>query len=100
MVRNEFEKPGLRVPRFISSLKKKYLLPWQSWVFAATRGLSLVAAVGGHRLVAVRRLLIAMFLFLRSTGSRAHGLQKLWLMDSVAVWHVGSPRTRDQTHVP
>ena len=23
MVRNEFEKPGLRVPRFISSLKKK-----------------------------------------------------------------------------
>ena len=29
MVRNEFEKPGLRVPRFISTLKKKksnYLL--------------------------------------------------------------------------
>ena len=23
MVRNEFEKPGLRVPRFISTLKKK-----------------------------------------------------------------------------
>ena len=49
MVRNEFEKPGLRVPRFISTLnKKQQLFTWQSWVFVAACGLSLVAAIGGQ----------------------------------------------------
>ena len=52
MVRNEFEKPGLRVPRFISTLKKKKTIYWRSWVFVAACRLacrlSLVAAIGGQ----------------------------------------------------
>ena len=102
MVRNEFEKPGLRVPRFISTLKKKkklciYLavlsLCCCLWAFSS-------CSDGGHCLVAVRRLLTAVLLLLQSTGSRVHGLPELRLIDLVALWHVGSSRTRGRTHVP
>ena len=55
--------------------------------------------------------LLQWLLLLRSMGSRAHGLQWLWLpgsgaqaqslccMGLVTPWHVGSSHTRDQTRV-
>ena len=33
-------------------------------------------------------------------ASRVRGFQKLWCMGLVALWHVGSSQTRDQTRVP
>ena len=39
-------------------------------------------------------------LLLRSTGSRPQRLQQLWCSGLVALWHVGSSPTRDQTSVP
>ena len=37
-------------------------------------------------------------LWLQSTGSRMKA-QYLWSIGLVALWHVGSSRTRDRTHV-
>ena len=63
---------------------------WMCWVFVAACRLSLVAAREGYSLVAVSSLLIAWWLLLWCTGSRAHGLQYLWHVGLVAAWHVGS----------
>ena len=55
-------------------------------------------AVGGSSLVVVLGLLIAMT-SLGSVGSRAWA-QKVRPMGLVAPRHVGSSKSRDQTHVP
>ena len=65
-------------------------------------GFSLVMASRGYSLVVVCGLLIAVTSLvveqglqeLRHVGSRARA-QWLWRMDSVALWHVGSPQIRD-----
>ena len=89
---------------------------WLCWVFVAEHRLSLVVASGGF--TAVPKLLTVGFSCwgaldlghegcsscgawaqqLRLAGSRAQ-VQQLWLMTLVALWHVGSSWTRDQTHV-
>ena len=51
-------------------------------------------------LVAVRGLLIAVASLVADHGLQVCGLQQLWHTGLVAPWHVGSFRTRAQTHVP
>ena len=51
----------------------------------------------GFSPVAVWGLLIAVVFLV--AGSRACGLQLLWLMDLIALKHAGSPWTRDRTGV-
>ena len=72
---------------------------WLCWVFVSVRGLSLVAASGGHSSLQCAGLSLSRPLLLRSTGSRragsvvvAHGLSCLR--------HVGSSGTRARTRVP
>ena len=66
---------------------------WLCWVFVSVRGLSLVAASGGHsssRCAASR------------CGAQAPDAQaqQLWLTGLVAPWHVGSSQTTARTRVP
>ena len=67
---------------------------WPCRVFIAAYGHSLVVVSWGYSPVAVWWLLL-----LRSTGSRARGLEQSWGTDSVAPRHVGSSRARDRTCV-
>ena len=69
--------------------KKKCVYFWLCWVSIAHR-LSLVAASGGHSLVAVLRLLT------QTMGSKVHGLQQLCV---VVMYRVVSSQSRDRTHV-
>ena len=81
---------GLRCcARAFSSCGKRGLL------FAVVRGLLIVVAslVSKHELQAHR--LQQLWL----TGSRAQA-QQLWCTGLVALWHVGSSRTRARTHAP
>ena len=88
---------------------------WLCWVFVSVRGLSLVAASGGHSSSWCAGLSLSWPLLLRSTGSRrtgsvvvAHGLScsaacgifpdqgsnpcpLLWQADSQPLHHQGSP---------
>ena len=48
---------------------------WLHWVFVAAHGLSLVAASGGYSLLWCIGFSLQWLLLLRSTGSRACGLQ-------------------------
>ena len=88
---------------------------WLCWVFASVRGLSLVAASGGHSSSRCAGLSLSRPLLLRSTGSRragsvivAHGLSRStargifpdqgsnpcplhWQADSHPLRHQGSP---------
>ena len=92
---------------------------WLRWVFIAVHGLSLVAVSGGYSLLQCASFSLQWLLLLHSTGSRCTGFsscgtraQQLWLTGSraqarqlwhtglVAPQHVGSSRTRAQTHVP
>ena len=50
-----------------------YLFFWLRWVFASVRGLSLVAASGGHSSSRCAGLSLSWPLLLRSTGSRRAG---------------------------
>ena len=56
-------------------LKKNYLFIyfWLCWVFVSVRGLSLVAASGGHSSSRCAGLSLSRPLLLRSTGSRRSG---------------------------
>ena len=66
---------------FLSSHEKKfffnynfiYLFFWLRWVFVSVRGLSLVAASGGHSSSRCAGLSLSWPLLLRSTGSRRAG---------------------------
>ena len=92
---------------------------WLHWVFVAAHGLSLVVASGGHCSLRCMGFSLRWPLLLRSTGSRHAGFsscgtwaQQLWLTGSraqdqqlwctglVALWHMGSSRTRARTPVP
>ena len=91
---------------------------WLRWVFVAVCGLSLVVASGGYSSLRCAGFSLWWLLLLWSTGSRCADFsscgtwaQQLWLMGSraqaqqlwcmglVALWHVGSSRTRAQTCV-
>ena len=92
---------------------------WLCWVFIAACGFSLVAASGGYSSLQCVGFSLQLLLLLWSTGSRHAGFsscgmwaqqlqfagsraqaQQLWRMGLVAPQHVGSFRTRAQTHVP
>ena len=73
---------------------------WLCWVFVDAHGLFQVAASGATVSWAVHWLLFAMVFLLQGMGSRVHGLQHLWHMDSAAPWYVESSQSRDWTHVP
>ena len=72
---------------------------WLCWVFVSVRGLSLVAASGGHSSSRCVGLSLSWPLLLRSTAPDAQA-QQMWLTGLVAPRHVGSPQTRAQTRVP
>ena len=63
------------------------------------RGLSPVAASGGHSSSRCAGLSVSRPLPLRSTGSRRAG-SVAWLTGLVVPWHVGSSQTRARTRVP
>ena len=93
-----------------------YFIFWLCWVFAPVRGLSLVAASGGHSSSRCAGLSLSRPLLLRSTGSRcagsvvvAHGpscstacgifpdqgsnpCPLLWQADSQPLRHQGTPK--------
>ena len=62
--------------------KKNFIYLWLCWVFVSVRGLSLVAASGGHSSSRCVGLSLSRPLLLRSTGSRRAG--------SVVMAHVPS----------
>ena len=68
-------------------------------VFISVRGLSLVAASGGHSSSRCAGLSLSRPLLLRRQAPDAQA-QQLWLTGPVALRHVGSSQTRAQTHVP
>ena len=94
-----------------------FLYFWLCWVFVSVRGLSLVAASGGHSSSRCADLSLSRRLLLRSTGSRragsvvvAHGLSCSavcgifpdqgsnpcplhWQADSQPLRHLGSPKS-------
>ena len=93
-----------------------YLFFWLCWVFVSVRGLSLVAASGGHSSSRCAGLSLSRPLLLRSTGSRCAGSVVVahrpsssvacgifpdqgsnpyplhWQADSQPLCHQGSPR--------
>ena len=96
-----------------------FIYLWLHWVFIALHQLSLVAASGDSSALRCAGFSLRWLLLLQTTGSRHPGFsscgtraQQLWLMGSrvhaqqlwciglVAPRHVGSSRTRVQTHVP
>ena len=104
---------------FIYFLNLFIYLFWLRWVLIAAHGLSLVAASGGHSSLWCTGFSLWWLLLLRSTGSRRAGFsrcdvrapqlwlvgsraqaQQLWRTGLVALWHVGSSRTRHRTPVP
>ena len=72
---------------------------WLCWVFVSVRGLSLVAASGGHSSSRCAGLSLSRPLLLRSTGSRHAGAVVVAHGPS-APRHVGSSQTRARTRVP
>ena len=72
---------------------------WLCWVFVSVRGLSPVAASGGHSSSQCADLSLSWPLLLRSTGSRRAG-SVVVATGPAALRHVGSSQTRAQTRVP
>ena len=68
---------------------------WLCWLFIAVRGLSLVVASRGYSLFPCEGFSSWWHLLLPSMGLRALGLQQLWRLGLVVLWHVGSSCTRD-----
>ena len=101
---------------FIHSFIHSFIYCWLCWVFVSVRGLSLVAASGGHSSSRCAGLSLLRPLLLRSTGSRragsvivAHGPSHSvacgifpdqgsnpcplhWQADSQPLRHQGSPK--------
>ena len=84
-----------------------YIYFWLCWVFVSVRGLSLVAASGGHSSSRCAGLSLSRPLLLRSTSSRragsvvvAHGPSRSAACGIFPPRHVGSSQTRAQTRVP
>ena len=84
---------------FFFKLINLFIYFWLCWVFVSVRGLSLVAASGGHPSSRCAGLSLSRPLLLRSTGSR-HAGSVVWLTGLVAPRHVGSSQTRARTRVP
>ena len=72
---------------------------WLCWVFISVRGLSLVAASGGHSSSRCAGLSLSRPLLLRSTGSRRAG-SAIVAHGPSCPRHVGSSQTRAWTRVP
>ena len=72
---------------------------WLCWVFVSVRGLSLVAASGGHS--SSRCVGLSLYRGLSCCGAQAPDAQaqQLWLTGLVAPRHVGSSQTRARTRV-
>ena len=111
-----FKKDSRRQMYITFFLKKIFIYLWLCWVFVSVRGLSLVAASGGHASSRCAGLSLSRPLLLRSTGSRragsvivAHGpscsaacgifpdqgtnpCPLHWQADSQPLRHQGSPR--------
>ena len=83
---------------FLNLLLFIYLF-WLCWVFISVRGLSPVAASGGHSSSRCAGLPLSQPLLLRSKAPDAQA-QQLWLTGLVAPRHVGSSQTRARTRVP
>ena len=58
---------------YLLNIKKIFFYLWLCWVFVSVRGLSLVAASGGHSSLRCAGLSLSWPLLLRSTGSRCAG---------------------------
>ena len=87
------------VSRAVWVFKVLFIYFWLLWVFIVAWVFS-SCSEWGLLFFAVCRLLIAVAsVLLWSTGSRARGLQYLWHMGLVALQHVASSQTRDQTCV-
>ena len=76
-----------------------FIYLWLCWVFVSVRGLSPVAASGGHSSSRCAGLSPSRPLLLWSTGSRRAG-SVVVRTGLVAPRHVGSSRTRAWTRVP
>ena len=72
---------------------------WLCWVFVSVRGLSLVAASGGHSSSWRAGLSLSRPLLLGAQAPDAQA-QWLWLTGPVAPGHVGSSQTWARTRVP
>ena len=72
---------------------------WLCWVSVSVQGLSLVAASGGHSSLRCAGLSL-LCLFCCGAQAPDAQAQQLWPMGLVALWHVGSSRTRARTRVP
>ena len=85
---------------FFSFFKFTYLFIyfWLCWVFVSVRGLSLVAASGGHSSSRCAGLSLSWPLLLGAQAPDAQA-QQLWLTGPVAPRHVGSSQTRARTRV-
>ena len=70
------------------------------WVFISARGLSPIAASGGHAPSRCAGLPSSRPLLPRSTGPRHAQAQQLWPTGPAAPRHAGSSQTRVRTHVP
>ena len=79
---------------------KDLFIYWLWQISVAAHGLSLVASSGGFSLMWCSCISLWRLLFSLSTGSEVHGLQQLEHTGLVALQHVGSNPTRDQTRVP
>ena len=115
LVLHDRRKTGLSFQFFFFKFICLFIYFWLCWVFISMRGLSLVAASGGHSSSRCAGLSLSRPLFLRSTGSRragslvvAHGLScstacgifpdqglnpcpRHWQADSQPLRHQGSP---------
>ena len=67
--------------------------------FICGRGVSLLLCTGSLQLQNMG-FSLWWLLLLRSTSSRVQRLQELWCVGFIALWHLESSQTRDQTHVP
>ena len=70
------------------------------WVFVSARGLSLVAASGGHSSSRCAGLSLSRPLSYCGAQAPDAQAQQLWLTGLVAPRHVGSSQTRARTRVP
>ena len=68
-------------------------------VFVSVRGLSLVAASGGHSSSRCMGLSLLRSLLFKAQAPDTQA-QQLWLTGVVAPWHVASSQTRARTRVP
>ena len=92
-------KTSLGVLKHQNSFFLNFIYFQLHWLFIATHRLSLVAVSRSYSSLRCRGFSLQWLLWLQSRGSRVHRLQQLWHTGLVALQHVGSSWTRDQTRV-